>query len=183
MVSMVGAVAGIIVGGRLADRLRERYVAGRLWTIVVGMTLAIPCTIACLQLQAVASFEPHVVRGTPFEYVTGHGVNPLYYIAGTLNFFFFSWYHAPIAASVDDLAPRDKVVAAQGLVIFTMHLFGTASASYVVGVASDRTSLYQAMWIPAGALVVAALSMLVATGSFAGDHLRARSGEAVGRSL
>lgn len=181
MVAMVGAVAGIIVGGRLSDRLRTRTIAGRLWIIVVGMTLAVPCTLACLELEAVETFTARNVGGV--QLLAGHGVSTLYYIAGTLNFFFFSWYHAPMAATVDDLAPRDKVVAAQGLVIFTMHLFGTASASYVVGLVSDHSSLYEAMWVPAVALVVAALAMLVATRTFAGDHLRARSGGAVERSL
>jgi MFS family permease len=174
MIAMLGAVAGIIVGGRLSDRLRERAIAGRLWTIVAGMVLAVPCTIACLELQAVSSFEERGVDA--LRYVTGRGLSPLYVVAGTLNFFFFSWYHAPMAATVDDLAPRDKVVAAQGLVIFTMHLFGTAASSYVVGLVSDRSSLYDAMWVPAVALVIAALAMLVATRSFAGDHLRARGG-------
>jgi predicted MFS family arabinose efflux permease len=176
MVAMVGAVAGIIVGARLSDRLRARLVAGRLWTIVLGMALAVPCTIACLELQAVASFDARSVNG--LQILEGHGVSWPYYVAGTANFFFFSWYHAPMAATVDDLAPPDKVVAAQGLVIFTMHLFGTSASSYVVGLVSDYSSLYQAMWVPAAALVVAALAMLVATGSFASDHLRARSGDA-----
>jgi len=153
-IAMIGAVAGIIVGGRVADRLRKTYVAGRLWTIVIGMMFAIPCTIVSL--------------------VVGQGA--VLIIAGTANFFFFSWYHAPIAASVDDLAPPEQAVAAQGLVIFMMHLLGTSSSSYVVGLVSDQTSLYTAMWVPTGALVVAALTMLVATSSFAGDHLRARSG-------
>jgi predicted MFS family arabinose efflux permease len=155
-VAMVGAVAGIVVGGRIADRLRTRIAAGRLWTIAIGMVLAIPCTVVCLQIAP------------------GIGL----YVAGTANFFFFSWYHAPIAASVDDLAPPAQTVAAQGLVIFMMHLLGTSSASYVVGLVSDRTSLYAAMWVPAGALVIAALAMIAATPSFARDHLRARSGGA-----
>lgn len=184
VVAMVGAVAGIVFGGRLADRMRERFVAGRLWTIVLGMGLALPCTVACLELQAVASFEVRPIgHGVGPLILTGHGVRPLYYLVGTANFFFFSWYHAPMAATVDDLAPRDKVVAAQGLVIFTMHLFGTSSASYVVGVVSDHSSLYQAMWVPAGALVLAALAMLLATQSFAADHLRARGGGSLEASL
>jgi MFS family permease len=180
-ITSVGALAGIIVGGRLSDRMRARFVAGRLWTIAVGMSLAVPCTIACLELDAVSSFQPRTVGG--LDVVVAHGVSPLYYAAGILNMFFFSWYHAPMAATVDDLAPRDQVVAAQGLVIFTMHLFGTASSSYVVGLISERSSLYEAMWVPAGALAVAALAMIVATHSFAGDHLRARSGDAPRRSL
>ncbi len=174
VVATFGAVAGIVVGGRLADRLRARRVEGRLWTIVAGMVFAVPCTIACLELPAVNYIDAAGI---------GHGIAPLYVLAGTANFFFFSWYHAPMAASVDDLAPRDKLVAAQGLVIFTMHLFGTSSSSYVVGLVSDQSTLYTAMWVPAAALGVAALAMLVATRSFAGDHLRAHSGGAVGASL
>jgi MFS transporter, Spinster family, sphingosine-1-phosphate transporter len=151
-IAIAGAVAGVLFGGKLADRMRARWVTGRLWTIALGMTLAVPCTVASLELPA------------------GAGL----YVAGIANFFFFSWYHAPIAASVDDLAPRASVVAAQGLVIFTMHLLGTAPSSYVVGLVSDHSSLYTAMWVPAGALVVAALAMLAATTSFAADHRRVR---------
>jgi MFS family permease len=174
IITMFGAVAGILAGGRLADLMRERFIAGRLWTIAAGMLFAVPCTIACIELQAAATIDASGV---------GHGISPLYVIAGTANFFFFSWYHAPMAASVDDLAPRDKVVAAQGLVIFTMHLFGTASSSWIVGEVSDRSSLYTAMWVPAAALVVAALAMLAAIPSFARDQLRAHSGGASTSSL
>ena len=105
------------------------------------------------------------------------------YIAGTLNFFFFSWYHAPMAVSVDDIAPPSRAVAAQGLVIFTMHLVGTAPSSYVIGLVSDYSSLYTAMWVPFGTLVLATLAMVAATPSFAADHLRARSGDVAHASL
>jgi len=144
----VGAVAGILVGARIADRVRRRYAAGRLWTIAFAMTASIPCAIACIELPA----------------------GPGLYTAGIAMMFFFSWYHAPIAVSVDDLAPPERVAAAQGLVIFTMHLIGTAPASYVVGLVSDHSSLYDAMWVPTGSLVVAALCMAAATPSFARDH-------------
>jgi sugar phosphate permease len=152
-IALVGAVAGIVVGGRIADALRRRYVAGRLWTIAIGMVCAIPCTVLCIELPG--------------------GV--VYTIVGTATFFFFSWYHAPMAVTVDDLAPARSAVAAQGLVIFVMHLFGTASASYVVGIVSDYSTLHTAMWVPAGALVLAALAMIAATPSFAADHARARA--------
>lgn len=152
-VAMIGAVAGIVVGGRLADRLRTTVAAGRLWTIALGMLFAIPCTAICIEIDP------------------GIGL----YVAGIANFFFFSWYHAPIAATVDDLAPPVLAVSAQGLVIFTMHLFGTATASYVVGLVSDHSSLYTAMWVPAGALVLAALTALIAIPSFAADHRQSRA--------
>ncbi|MBV8761300.1 MAG: MFS transporter [Deltaproteobacteria bacterium] len=154
--TMFGAIAGILVGGRLADRLRRQRPNGRLLVILAGMTLTIPAAVAALQASP------------------GIGLT----VAGIATMFFISWYHAPMAVSVDDLAPPERIVAAQGLVIFTMHLIGTAPSSWVVGLVSEKTSLYTAMWVPTGALVIAALAMLVAIPTFAGDHARARSGTA-----
>ncbi|MEO8702193.1 MAG: hypothetical protein ABI867_19270, partial [Kofleriaceae bacterium] len=84
--------------------------------------------------------------------------------------FFISWYHAPMAATVDDLAPPRLAVAAQGLVIFTMHMLGTAPASWIVGEISQHSTLGTALWFPTGALVIAAACMAIATSSFARDH-------------
>jgi len=94
--------------------------------------------------------------------------------AGVATMFFISWYHAPMAATVDDLAPPGLAVAAQSLVIFTMHMIGTAPSSWVVGVISERATLYDAMWVPTGALVVAALCMAAATRTFPRDRAAAR---------
>jgi predicted MFS family arabinose efflux permease len=151
--ALCGGLSGILVGGRLSDKLRTRTAAGRLWTIVIGMALTVPCAIAALELPA----------------------GPGLYIVGVATLFFISWYHAPMAASVDDLAPPGKSVAAQGLVIFTMHMIGTAPSSWVIGVISKQSTLGRAMWVPTGALVVAAIAMAVATRSFAADHARARA--------
>jgi predicted MFS family arabinose efflux permease len=154
-VTGVGAAAGILVGARVADRLRERAVSGRLWAIAFAMTASVPCAVACIVLPA----------------------GPSLYAAGIAMMFFFSWYHAPMAVTVDDLAPPSHVASAQGLVIFVMHLVGTAPSSYVVGLVYDRTSLYTAMWVPTGALVLAAAAMVAAIPGFARDHQRARGGK------
>jgi MFS family permease len=151
--ALVGGLAGILVGGWVADRLRARLINGRLWTIVTGMTLTIPCAILAIELP----------------------VGPALYAAGVATLFFISWYHAPMAASVDDLAPAGRSVAAQGLVIFTMHMLGTAPASWVVGEVSERAGLHFAMWVPTALLAVAALAMAIATTGFAADQARARA--------
>jgi predicted MFS family arabinose efflux permease len=161
VLALCGGLAGILVGGRVADRLRRRSDAGRLWTIVIGMGCTIPCAATAILLPAGAGLVA----------------------AGIATMFFISWYHAPIAASVDDLAPAARSVAAQGLVIFTMHMIGTAPSSYIVGVISQQTSLATAMWVPTGGLVVAALCMVSATASFARDRARARPGGAAEASL
>lgn len=162
VVAMFGGLAGIIAGGRFADRLRARTINGRAWMIAIGMASSIPCTLIALQLPA----------------------GPALYAAGVATLFCFSLYHAPMAATVDDLAPAGKSVAAQGLVIGTMHLLGTAPSSWVIGAVSVRTSLATAMWVPTVTLVLAAGAMAIATRSFAEDHARARAGgSAAGPSL
>jgi predicted MFS family arabinose efflux permease len=158
VMSLAGGLGGILLGGRVSDWIRARTINGRLWTIVIGMTMTLPCASLAIELPK----------------------GPLLYAAGIATLFFISWYHAPMAASVDDLAPPERSVAAQGLVIFTMHMIGTAPSSWVVGVASEHLGLHTAMWIPTAMLVVAALCMAVATTGFAADHKRARAGEAAG---
>jgi MFS transporter, Spinster family, sphingosine-1-phosphate transporter len=154
MLALVGGLSGILVGGRVADRLRAWVVSGRLWTIVLGMVMTIPCAVLSIELPNSAAL----------------------YASGVATLFFISWYHAPMAASVDDLAPEGRSVAAQGLVIFTMHIVGTAPSSWVVGEVSKRATLHDAMWVPTFSLAVAALCMAIATTSFARDHARARAG-------
>ncbi len=156
-----GAIVGVIVGGRLADAMRARLTNGRLWTMALGMTLSIPSAIACIELPP----------------------GPALYAAGIATFFFSFWYHAPMAVTVDDLAPPSKVVAAQGLVIFTMHLVGTAPSSWITGLISQAYSPYIAMWVPTVALAVAVLMMAMATRTFAADHARAKAGEPASASL
>ncbi|HEY0189772.1 MAG TPA: MFS transporter [Kofleriaceae bacterium] len=155
--SLFGGLGGILTGGRIADWLRGRRMSGRLWTIVAGMTMTIPCAALAIELPNSAAL----------------------YAAGIATLFFISWYHAPMAASIDDLAPHDRSVAAQGLVIFTMHMAGTAPSSWLVGEVSQHSTLGTAMWVPTAALVVAALGMAVATTGFAADHKRARAGDPV----
>lgn len=148
VVGLFGALAGIVVGGRAADALRKRFATGRLWMIAIGMAASIPTASAAILAP------PSIAI----------------YIAGVATLFTFSLYHAPMAATVDDLAPPGKSVAAQGLVIGVMHLLGTAPSSWVLGEIAVRTDLTTAMWVPTGILAIAALAMMMATRSFAADR-------------
>lgn len=158
--ALLGGLSGIVVGAQLADRLRSRFATGRMWTIVGGMALTAPCAAAAIELPA----------------------GPALYAVGVATLFFISWYHAPMAATVDDLAPPALAVSAQALVIATMHLVGTAPAMWIVGEVSEHTDLATALWVPTAALVVAALCMALATRTFAADATRAR-GAAAAHSL
>jgi hypothetical protein len=88
--------------------------------------------------------------------------------------FFVSWYHAPMAATVDDLARPERAATVQAVVVFTMHLLGTAPSSWVLGWLSGQIGLASAMWVPTAALAVSALAMMAAIPSFATDHERVR---------
>jgi predicted MFS family arabinose efflux permease len=159
-IALFGGLAGVVAGGRIADGLARRAAAGRLWTIVLGMTATAPCAAIAIEAPP------------------GLGLDA----AGVATLFFISWYHAPMAATVDDLAPPGLTVAAQGLVIFTMHMVGTAPSSWVLGGISERATLYAAMWVPTGALVLAALCMAMAARTFERDQAAARGADR-GRTL
>lgn len=150
--ALVGGLSGILAGARLSDRLSTRRPAGRMWTIVIGMTLTAPCAVLAIVLPD----------------------GPALYVIGVATLFFISWYHAPMAATVDDLAPPRLAVSAQALVIFTMHMIGTAPSSWVLGLISREWSIETALWVPTGALLVAAAAMAMATSSYATDRDRAR---------
>ena len=154
--SLCAGLAGIITGARLSDRLRATSLRGRLTVIVLGMLLTAPCAAAAITVPA------------------GAGL----YVAGLATMFFISWYHAPMAATVDDLAPPGMAVSAQGLVIFVMHMLGTATSAWLVGILAKHWSLPTALWIPTGGLVIAALCMLLASRTFPADQARARGGTA-----
>jgi len=113
----------VITGGRIADRLRRRWPAGRMIAIVIGQGLTVPCALFCI-------YAPP---------------GPLLYLGATLTMFFVSWYHGPIAASVDDLATEGRAASAQSLVIFSMHALGTAPGGWIIGEIAGHSSLTSAM--------------------------------------
>ena len=136
-VSIIGGLAGVVTGGRLADRLRKRRRDGRLIAIVVGQGITVPCALLCIYAP------PGVIL----------------YAGAILTMFFVSWYHGPIAASVDDLAPPGRAASAQSLVIFSMHALGTAPGGWIIGIVAGATSLTAAMVVNTAMVAVAVLLM------------------------
>ncbi|MEZ4367231.1 MAG: MFS transporter [Kofleriaceae bacterium] len=157
-VCILGGLAGVITGGRLADRLRRRRPAGRLWAIVGGMAATVPVATVCIYLP----------------------LGPPLYVVAVATMYFVSWYHAPMAASVDDLTAPGGAASAQALVIFVMHLVGTAPASWVVGRAIPGLGFRGAMMIPTAMVALAAVLMIGATRHFAADAAATRAGRSAG---
>lgn len=134
-VSLITGLAGVLVGGYVADRLRRRFACGRQAAIAIGIGSSVPLALAVIYLPL----------GVPF------------YLGSWMLMFTINWYHGPLAASVDDLSTRERAGFAQGLYIAAMHLCGTAPASWLVGRVAEETNLQTALLIPTTAMVLAAL--------------------------
>ena len=94
--------------------------AGRLWTIVMGMALTIPCAVAAILVPAgLGALRHRASRRCSSS-------------PGTTR----RWRRRSTTSR-----RRARAVAAQGLVIFTMHMIGTAPASWVVGEVSKDSTL------------------------------------------
>jgi predicted MFS family arabinose efflux permease len=152
-VAMVGGLAGVIAGGRVADRLRRARPWGRPGAIALGMTATVPCALLCIYAPA----------------------GPLLWLGGITTMFFISWYHGPMAASVDDVAPGPQAATAQAVVIACMHLFGTAPSSRVIGELYQRWGSREAMLVATGAVALAGLLTARAFSTFASDHAMTES--------
>lgn len=146
-ICMVGGLAGVVAGGRVADRLRRGRVWGRPGAIALGMALTVPCATACV-------FAPP---------------GPLLWVASLGTMFFISWYHGPMAASVDDVAPGPLASTAQAVVIAVMHLFGTAPSSRVIGELYEQWGRREAMLVSTAAVAIAALLTARAFSTFGSD--------------
>ncbi|MBK9070317.1 MAG: hypothetical protein IPL79_04850 [Myxococcales bacterium] len=134
---------GILIGGAVSDRWRRTRIAGRLYAMAMSMALTVPCSYLAL-------------RGPDVTFIP----------ACLLNMFFISWYHGPMAATIDDLAPPGMAATAQGLVIFFMHAVGTSLGIYSVGLLADSYRLSTALMLPLVAIIFAAVAMMRSTGRF-----------------
>lgn len=150
---LLAGLAGVVSGGHVGDWLRRPHRPwGRPAAIAIGMGMTVPFAIASILLPA----------GVPLT-ITSVGM-----------MFFITWYHGPMAATVDDLAPPALGGSAQGVVLFITHLVGTAPAGLLVGILYQHAGPRPAMFVATGFVALAALLMTRAFRSFAPD-LRARA--------
>ena len=152
----VTGLAGVIAGGRIGDRLRRWRPWGRAGAMALGMACGAPCLAAALVLPAGAAL----------------------YVSAAAAMFFITWYHGPMASSIDDVAPPALAATAQAVALFFTHLIGTAPSSFVLGAIFDRTSPRTAMAVAVGAVALAALMV---SRAFSGIEADAAAKEAAMR--
>lgn len=141
--ALIGGLAGVVVGGIVADRLYAVTRAGRQLAVSLGFAAAVPCALGSLY------FEPGLA----------------FYASACLLLFFISWYHGPIVAAVDDVVPPERAATAQGTYIAVMHLLGTAPSAWIVGMIKDASGLREALLLPTAAMAAAAAAFVIASRS------------------
>jgi MFS family permease len=146
-IALAAGLAGVLTGGILADRLYARRPGGRQLAVTIGFAAAVPCALAAIYLP----------RG------------PAFYASACLLMYFAMWYHGPVAAAVDDLAPANAAATSQGVYIFLMHLLGTAPSSWAVGWLRDQVGIEHALLLPTAAMALAAVAFAISSSGVAAD--------------
>jgi MFS family permease len=136
---LVSSLAGVLVGGTLADFLQKRFAFGRILTVSLGFLLAAPFI-----LWAITTEEKVAVVIA-------------FFTAG----FFMSWYHGPVTAVIHDMMPRRAHASSIGMYMFATQLLGGIFGPLVVGEIDDLADLVVGLRVAVGVMVAGALMMFV----------------------
>lgn len=122
-IGLVAGVTGSWMGGRLGDKLMDRFPGGRVLAASLGFIIGAPLCFWMLLVKSRAIF-------------------------GILFFFvviFYTWYNGPAAAALFDVVPRPIAATVMGVYVFFIHIAGDAIALPVIGALSDRFGIRPAL--------------------------------------
>ncbi len=115
-VLVVAGIAGVLLGGALADRLTQRWASGRILICGISLTLAAPCLALA------------VTR-------TGFGLFlPLFFVSAL----FLSMYSGPLTAVTQDVVPPAVRALVVSVTLLIGHLLGDVTSPLIVGIISDH---------------------------------------------
>lgn len=152
LVGLAGGVLGSWAGGRLGDRLMERWDSGRVIAGASGFLIGAPLCVAALLTHDVAVFSA------------------LFFAV----VFLFTWYNGPVAAVLFDVVPRNVAATVMGAYVFFIHIAGDAVALPVVGLISDRYGLRAAMLSLPAIGLLGGLILLISVRTVGRDMARVR---------
>ncbi len=146
-----GGVLGALVGGRLADRLQQRWGGGRVFTSGAGFVLGAPVCAALLLVEDLRWFGPLIMA----------------------TYFLYTWYNGPLAAVMLDVVPTAVQASVLGAFVLFSHLAGDALAPPLIGYLSDRTGdLRTAMLVLPAVGLLGGLVILIGLRTVARDMRR-----------
>ncbi len=149
--ALSGGVLGALVGGRLADRLQQRWHGGRVLASGAGFVLGAPVCAALLLVHDLRWFAPLILA----------------------TYFLYTWYNGPLAAVILDVVPPAVQASVLGAFVLFSHLAGDALAPPLIGYLSDRTgNLRTAMLLLPAVGLFGGLVILIALRTVARDMRR-----------
>jgi len=113
---LAGGVTGALFGGRLADRLQQRWGGGRVLASGTGFVLGAPVCAALILVDDLRWFGPLVLA----------------------TYFLYTWYNGPVAAVILDVVPAAVQASVLGAFVLFSHLAGDALAPPLIGYLSDQ---------------------------------------------
>jgi len=141
---LAGGALGALVGGRLADRLFERWPGGRIAVSGAGFLLGAPVAVVLILTNNLSLFVPLVF----------------------VTYFFYTWYNGPLSAVIFDVVPPAVRASVMGAFLLFSHLAGDAVAPPLIGYLSDR--LQAVMHLSADEALRRAMLLLPAAGFLGG---------------
>ena len=138
VIGLVCSLAGVLMGGFVADRLQRRFAFGRIIAIAVALLLAAPFLLLAIQTDDQAL----VLAGL------------------ALAAFFMSWYHGPVTAVIHDMMPRRAHATSIGVYMFVTQLVGGFGPQFV-GRISDLHDMQFGLQIAVAVMVAGGLLMFL----------------------
>jgi len=128
-----GGILGALVGGRMADRLQQRWSGGRVLVSGAGFVLGAPVCAALILVRDLRWFGPLIMA----------------------TYFLYTWYNGPLVAVILDVVPATVQASVLGAFVLFSHLAGDALAPPLIGYLSDRTGSLQGamLFLPAVGLL------------------------------
>jgi MFS family permease len=146
-----GGVLGALAGGRLADRLHQRWRGGRVLVSGAGFVLGAPVCAALILVEDLRWFGPLILA----------------------TYFLYTWYNGPLVAVILDVVPPAVQASVLGAFVLFSHLAGDALAPPLIGYLSDRTgNLRTAMLLLPAVGLLGGLVILTALKTVGGDMRR-----------
>ena len=179
LTSPLPSMAGIFLGGFLADQLGRRDKRWYLWIPALGQAISVPILVAFLLWPESARIPlPASLAGTAFEAI------PVALVWSIFGSVFGSFFTAPFMATIQGVAPLRMRAFAAAISTLISTLIGLAAGPLLVGVLADGfearfgdDALRYSLLVPTCAPLLSSFVCFFGARRVAGDLDRAKAAD------